>query len=129
MTRPARASLALLALLTVSTAQAQGPGLERVMHKKLEVSQQILEAVVTSRWDALEARSRDLEALTNTSGWTVLKAPEYARHSDAFRAAVRTLHDAAAKRDLDATPKAYVAMTLSCVECHRYLARIRIAEE
>ena len=43
MTRPVRASLALLALLTVSTAQAQGPGLERVMHKKLEVSQQILE--------------------------------------------------------------------------------------
>ena len=119
MTRPVRASLALLALLTVSTAQAQGPGLERVMHKKLEVSQQILEAVVTSRWDAL----------TNTSGWSVLKAPEYARHSDAFRAAVRTLRDAAAKRDLDATPKAYVAMTLSCVECHRYLARVRVAGE
>ena len=65
MTRPVRASLALLALLTVSTAQAQGPALDRVMHKKLEVSQQILEAVVTSRWDALEARSRELEALTN----------------------------------------------------------------
>ena len=129
MTRPARASLALVALLGVSAVQAQGPALDRVMHKKLEASQQILEAMVTSRWDALEARSRELESLTNDPGWTVLKAPEYARHSNAFRAAVRTLHDAAAKRDLDATPKAYVAMTLSCVECHRYLARNRLARE
>lgn len=129
MTRPARASLALVALLGVSAVQAQGPALDRVMHKKLEASQQILEAMVTSRWDALEARSRELESLTNDPGWTVLKAPEYARHSNGFRAAVRTLHDAAAKRDLDATPKAYVAMTLSCVECHRYLARNRLARE
>jgi hypothetical protein len=55
--------------------------------------------------------------------------PEYARHSNAFREAVRTLHDAAAKRDLEATPQAYIALTLSCVECHRYLARNRLASE
>jgi len=59
--------------------------------------------------------------------WMVLKKPEYARHSDAFKTAVRALHDAAAKRDLEATPQAYVAVTMSCVECHRYLARNRIA--
>jgi hypothetical protein len=76
MTSSARATFTLLALLAVSAAQAQGPALDRVMHKKLEVSQQILEAVVTSRWDALEARSRELESLTNDPGWTVLKAPE-----------------------------------------------------
>lgn len=119
-------ALALLALSNVSTS-AQGPALDRLMRKKLECSQKILEAVVTSRWADLEARSQELETLTNDPAWTVLKAPEYARHSAGFREAVRALRDAAAKRDLDATPKAYVALTLSCVECHRYLARNRLA--
>jgi cytochrome c556 len=129
MNRTWPSTLALLALVSASVAQAQGPALDRVMHKKLEASQRILEAVVTSRWDALETSSRDLEALTNDPGWTVLRSPEYAQQSTAFRAAVRALHDAAAKRDLEATPRAYNAMTLSCVECHRYLARHRLARE
>jgi hypothetical protein len=121
--------LALLAfnLSNVATMTAQGPAVDRVMRKKLEVSQQILEAVVTSRWAELQARSRDLENLTNDPEWRVLTTPEYARHGNAFRQAVRTLRDAAAKRDLEATPKAYVTVTLSCVECHRYLARNRLA--
>jgi hypothetical protein len=70
-----------------------------------------------------------LEDLTNDPGWAVLKKPEYAQHSNTFREAVRALHSAASKRDLDGTPKAYIAMTLSCVDCHRYLARSRFARE
>ena len=123
-------ALALVALLgTAATTTAQGPALDRVMRKKLEVSQQILEAVVTSRWAELEARSRDLEDLTNDPAWTVLRTKEYAGLSDTFRAAVRVLHTAAAQRDLEKTPQAYITVTLSCVECHRYLARHRLARK
>jgi|SRR4249919_3562083 hypothetical protein len=128
MTGRWRVAVLLFAILHVATTTAQGPAVDRVMRRKLEVSQKILEAVVTSRWSDLEARTRDLQDLTNDPAWRVLAAPEYATHSNAFRQSVRALHDAAAKRDLEATPKAYVAVTLSCVECHRYLARSRIAE-
>lgn len=129
MARQWRWALAIVALLNVAAMDAQGPAVERVMHKKLEVSQKILEAVVTSRWMDLEARSRDLQDLTNDPAWQVLNAPEYAAHSGAFREAVRVLHDAAARRDLEATPKAYIAVTLSCIDCHRYLARNRLAKK
>jgi hypothetical protein len=122
-----RGALLIGALLNVLPVSGQGLALERVMRKKLVTSQKILESVVTSDWISLEEQSRDLEALTNDPAWMVLKKPEYARHSDAFKTAVRGLHDAAAKRDLEATPQAYVALTMSCVECHRYLARNRIA--
>lgn len=128
MSRKWRGAVALLALLSVS-ASPQGPALDRLMRRKLDCSQKILEAVVTSQWTDLEARSRELEALTNDPAWLVLRAPEYTRLSSGFREAVRVLHAAAAARDLDATPKAYVALTLSCVECHRYLARSRLARE
>jgi len=127
MNRKWLGAIVLLTLMNGSATSTQGPALDRLMRKKLDTSQKSLEAVVTSRWASLEARSRELEALTNDPAWMVLKAPEYERHSSAFRSAARALHDAAAKRDLEATPQAYVTLTLSCVQCHRYLARNRMA--
>jgi hypothetical protein len=128
MNRTWRLALTLFATIALAaTTTAQGPALDRVMRKKLDVSQKILEAVVTSHWSDLEMRARDLEDLTNDPAWMVLTAPEYASHSNDFRKKVRELHEAAVKRDLEATPKAYVEVTLSCVECHRYLARSRFA--
>jgi hypothetical protein len=127
MTRTWRGVVAAVALVNVAALSGQGIDLERVMRAKLACSQKILEAVVTSHWSDIETQSRELESLTNDPAWMVLNSPEYVRHSAAFRKTVQALHDAAARRELDATPKAYVAMTLSCVECHRYLARSRIA--
>jgi cytochrome c556 len=129
MNKTWQGALALLALLNVSATSTQGPALDRVMRKKLDASQKILEAVVTSRWADLEARSRELEALTNDPAWMVLNTPEYAQQSAMFKQAVRALREAAAKRDLEATPQAYVALTMSCVQCHRYLARNRLARK
>jgi len=98
------------------------------MREKLEHTQKILEAVVTSDWVGLEAQSGELERLTADPRWTVLKYPEYAQHSTAFVRTVQDLRRAAAQRDLEMAPKAYVAVTLQCVDCHRYLARQRMAK-
>jgi hypothetical protein len=116
-----------IALMSIGGRPVQSPHLTNVMRQKLDHAQKILEAVVTSDWVALETESREIERLTNDPRWMVLKYPEYAKHSANFVDAIRSLHDAAARRDLEATPKAYVAVTLSCVDCHRYLARERIA--
>ncbi len=106
----------------------QGPPLKSVMREKLVLSQKILEAVVTSDWVSLEMHSRELERLTNDPRWTVLKYPEYSRYSTAFVRAVQDLHAAAVERDLEKAPPAYAAVTLRCVECHRYVARARLAQ-
>ena len=105
----------------------QGPALNNIMREKLALAQKILEAVVTSDWVALENQSREMERLTRDPRWIVLKYPEYARHSTAFIRAIQDLHLAAAQRDLERAPQAYVAVTLQCVACHRYLARERLA--
>ena len=114
-------------VVAMAAAPSQRPELRTVMREKLEHTQKILEAVVTSDWSSLETHSRELERLTNDPRWTVLKYPEYATHSAAFVRAVQALHTAAAQRDLEETPKAYTNLTLQCVACHRYLARARIA--
>lgn len=113
-------------LFGLAAKPSQGPELNSVMREKLVHAQKILEAVVTSDWVSLETHSRELERLTNDPRWTVLKYPEYARYSAAFVRAVQDLHRAGAQRDLAKTPQAYVAVTLRCVECHRYMARARI---
>ena len=114
-------------VFSIGAAPSGLPPLNQVMREKLVHSQKILEAVVTSRWVDLETHSRELEQLTHDRRWMVLNYPEYATHSAAFVRTVQALHAAAARRDLEETPKAYVAMTMQCVECHRYLARQRIA--
>jgi len=122
-------SLALgAALLSLAASPGQGPELQNLMRQKLVHTQKILEAVVVSDWVGLETHSRQLEEITKDRRWMVLKYPEYARHSAEFVKAIQALHAAAAQRDLEKAPQAYVAVTLECVSCHRYLARERIAK-
>jgi hypothetical protein len=118
---------ALGAGLSISTVSSQTVSLRAVMRQKLEESQALLAAVVTSNWSALERHSRALARLTGEPAWTVLQTPEYARQSATFLRAAEDLIEAAERKDLEAAPLAYVSLTLSCVQCHRYVARARIA--
>jgi hypothetical protein len=89
-------------LSLIRTSGGSGQPLNRVMREKLEPTQKILEAVVTSNWVQLQQQTRELDRLTDDPRWTVLKYPEYAKHSLAFKHALQELHTAAEKRDLDA---------------------------
>jgi hypothetical protein len=122
-------AVAVTTSLAVSNSSAQTTALNRVMRQKLEQSQGMLAAVVMSNWADLERRSEALVRITNDPAWTVLNTPEYARQSQAFLRAAQDLVDAAKRRDLDAAPATYVSLTLSCVQCHRYVARARIAAD
>jgi hypothetical protein len=117
----------LIVCVGVTAATAQTVGLNRVMRAKLEHAQQILGDVVTSNWSGLERHSQELRRATEDPAWAVLTTPEYVRHTAAFLRATEDLLEAAKQRDLEAAPLAYVSLTMSCVQCHRYLARTRIA--
>jgi hypothetical protein len=127
MNRQLRRVVVFLSLVGFAATPGQSPRLSRVMRTKLTHAQKILEAVVTSDWAALASETEALEALTNDPRWAMLKAPQYARHSVDFRRAIQELRQAAARRDLEKAPTAYNAVTLQCVECHRFVARERIA--
>lgn len=108
-------------------AAAQTVALSRLMRTKLDHSQQILAAVVTSNWAELQRHSEGLQRTAQDSAWAVLTTPEYVRQTTAFLRASEDLVDAAKRRDGEAAPLAYVSLTMSCVQCHRYVARMRIA--
>ena len=114
-------------LVAASITLAQTTALDRLMRQKLEHSQAILAAVVTSNWVELQRHSQALIELTGNPAWTVLKTPEFATQTQAFMRAAQELVDAAKRRDLDEAPVAYMSLTLRCVQCHRYVARTRSA--
>jgi hypothetical protein len=122
--------LALMALLAAAQpprASAQTQQTQRVMRQKLTQSQQLLAALVTSNWAALERHTRALHALTNQPGWDVMRLPEFHDQTTAFQRAIQTLTDAAGQHDQRTALAAYNGLVGSCVECHRYVSRARIA--
>ena len=117
----------VIVLLSMPTMADQTPQLHRVMREKLAHSQAILGAVVTSDWATLNRESRALAKATEDPTWILMTAPEYLRQSDAFMKAVQRLIEASARKDLDAAADAQVELTRSCVQCHQYLTRRRLA--
>jgi len=120
---------AVLILAAVGHANAQTTATSRLMRQKLVDAQGVMAAVVTGNWVELDRRSKALAKATEDPAWLVLRTPEYAKQGEAFLRAVNDLVDAAARRDADAAPLAYVALTMRCIQCHRYVARARLAAQ
>lgn len=121
--------LAALMVMTCLTAPAgaQTALTRQVMREKLTRSSQLLAALVTSNWLALERESAALDAVTQKPGWDVLRAPEYVKQTGNFHLSVDALEEAARLRDQRQALAAYNGLVASCVECHRYVARSRVA--
>ncbi|HEU5258070.1 MAG TPA: cytochrome c [Vicinamibacterales bacterium] len=137
MSAKARTSFSSVVLLTTAAlivallarAEGQTQQTKQVMQQKLAQSQQLLGAVVTSNWAALTQRTQALESLTRQPGWQFLETPEYRTYTTAFEKATQALAAAAQQRDQRTAATAYSQLVNSCVECHRYVARARIAAD
>jgi hypothetical protein len=116
----------IVAVSAGSASSAQTPLLNKVMRQKLEHAQRILGALVTSDWEQLERHGRELARAAQEPAWAVLKAPEYTQHSQAFLRATDDVIRAAQLRDIEAASRGFVSLSMSCVSCHRYMARSRI---
>lgn len=121
------AAALLLAVASGFPSSAQTPRVSKVMRAKLDHTQKVLEAVVTSDWQQMDEHSRALARLTQGPDWYVLRMPEYARQSEAFARAADELIEAAGLRDLEAASLGFNSLVARCVSCHRYLARARMA--
>jgi hypothetical protein len=93
--------LGLAVLLVAATAgpspSAQTARTKQVMHTKLDHSQRILEAVVTSNWQLLDREARGMAAVTRDPAWdpayasttTVLVMPAVGRRQRPLSSAPR----------------------------------------
>jgi hypothetical protein len=123
------AALCVVATTIVTTKADQVPRLNRVMREKMGHAQAILAGVITNDWSALDRESRALALAVRDPAWSAaLTGADYIRQSDAFSRALQDLIEASARRDLDAAANAQIELTTTCVRCHVYMSRRRIAK-
>ena len=115
--------LALLAAgVIMSSAQnKKSRATKEFMRDKLELTQGILEGLAVENFDLILSRSQRLSAMSQEVGWKVFENPDYEQQSIAFRRNVDALTKAAKNKNLDGATLAYVRVTMSCVECHKYV--------
>jgi hypothetical protein len=122
------AALAVFAGVVARQADGQQENPQQVvMRSKLDHSQKLLESIVLEDFASMAKHSQELSLLSLAASWQVLQTPEYVQQSLEFRRAADAVHNAAEKKNLDGAALAYVAMTLKCVHCHKYVRGVRMA--
>ena len=102
--------------------------MQTFMRKKLEASQSVLEGLAVEDFDMIALGAKQLKTTSAAAEFMVVNDPMYAQEADEFRRIVGKLERAAKERRLDGATLAYVDMTMSCVECHKYVRNILVAK-
>ncbi len=103
--------------------ETQPDGLKPFMKRKLELSKNVVEALVTEDYEKLAKNAQGLSLLSMESGWNVFTTGEYVQQSADFRRAVQVIIDASHEKNIDRAALGYVNLTVRCVECHKYLRK------
>lgn len=113
---------AFFGLVTTPFGQPQVPvSTKEFMREKLEHSQKLLGALATEDFFTLQKEADRLSAMTQHASWQAFQNPDYTAFSGQFRAHANALSKGAKEKNIDAATLAYVRMTMSCVDCHKYV--------
>src|SRR5262249_26954266 len=110
------------------------PGLSKVamkefMRKKLASSQEVIEGLAVEDFELIEKGAKQLKGMSAAAEFRAINDPLYAEHASEFRRIVAKMEKAAREKRLDGATLGFVDMTMSCVECHKYVRTIMIARE
>lgn len=118
--------LVLMALVTPGHSQKTDK-VGVFMRAKLQHSQKVIEGLATEDFDMIAKGAQEMSLLSQATTWQVLQTPEYNQHSLEFRRSADALTDAAKKKNLDGAALAYVGVTLNCINCHKYVRKVKQA--
>lgn len=90
------------------------------MRLKLRHSQQVLEGVALEDFDLIAKNAQQLSLLAQDENWRVYQTLEYRQHSAEFGRIADQLTKAARDKNVDGATLAYMQLTMSCVNCHKY---------
>jgi hypothetical protein len=99
------------------------------MRKKLESSQSVLEGLALEDFDLIAKGAKDLKTTSAAAEFMVIKDPIYAEHAEDFRRVIDKMSKAAREKRIDGATLAYMDMTMTCVECHKYVRNVLVASK
>ncbi|MBI1348276.1 hypothetical protein GC163_18535 [bacterium] len=103
--------------------------LKAFMRQKLAASSEILEGITTENSALVKSGAETLTELSHTEKWRVSNDVIYKQFSEEFQRNAKKLADAAEKGNYDDVTLKWIDVTLSCVECHKFVRGLRLAGE
>lgn len=98
------------------------------MRQKLNHSNDIMEGLLVEDARMITKAAERLKKMSDAEEWRVSNDMMYRNHSEDFRRAVDKLIVAAKGKSIDRAALASFDVTLSCIDCHRYVRSVLIAE-
>lgn len=93
----------------------------KLMRKKLAAAQDILEGLTTEDFQMIEQGAKEAD-------FQISKDAMYVQHSNEFQNLADKLEKAAKSNSLDKASLHYVNLTMNCIECHRFVRDVLIAQ-
>ena len=94
---------------------------KELMHRKLENSQKVLEALTLNDLEKAVRHGEALLIIQKDADWNVHKTKDYEMWSDQFRRSAQDLVKAAKEKNLESAKLNYLGMTMACFHCHSYV--------
>jgi hypothetical protein len=104
----------------------QSAKLKKLMQRKLQHAQKVLEGVTLKDFDKIAEHAEELAAVSKEAGFRVVRTPKYELYSNEFRRQAESLAQQAKEKNLDGAALSYVELTLNCVKCHKYVRETRM---
>lgn len=116
------------------TDGADKPGAKKLamkafMRKKLAASQDVMEGLALEDFDLIAKGAKQLQGTSAAAEFMVVNDPIYKEHADDFRRIVAKLDRAAREKRVEGATLAFMDLTMTCVECHKYTRTILVAQK
>lgn len=112
--------------LTLTRAGQPNPARSRreFMRQKLDFSKDVLEGLSLEQFASIERSAKALKKLSEAAEWevpTIPNATDYVAQTTEFQRNCDDLLKQAKARNIDGATLAYLKVTMSCVQCHKFV--------
>lgn len=104
------------------------PVLADFMRQKMDASHDIMEGLLMEDSKSIAKAAKKLKEMSDTERWRVSNDIMYRNHSEDFRRSVDKLIAASKGNSIDRAALSWFDVTLSCIDCHRYVRTVLIAD-
>jgi hypothetical protein len=96
------------------------------MRPKLEHSKAVLEGLALENFELIDKNARALKDLSEAAEWKVSPNVTYLRYSIEVQRLADELIEQARRKNIDGATLAYLQLTMTCVNCHKYVRQNNI---
>lgn len=119
--------------LNTDAAQKKNENEKRIlaefMRKKLGASNRILEGLVTEDFELIQKGADELVKISSAEKWRIVNDAMYHQHSNQFTRVAKNLQVAANEKKLDSCAFHWLEATMSCIQCHKFVRSMMIADK